>query len=161
MNSRPRCLKHLTNSALSSNYLKSGTPRGFDFRIDKNQCGNAVTPWCNTKASDVHLSAGLNPVFRIDNDTRFQRSLTPLSSSQIGELIRRIAPPGFYEDLRELQTNQFHYHQASAGCARVSAFMKNGTPHCTFRYLPEKSLLLMISIFRRNNCKPLRKHRVG
>ncbi len=111
---------------------------GFDFRIDKINVEMLFHAMVQYKASDVHLSAGLNPVFRIDNDTRFSEIMTPLSSAQIGELIRRIAPPGFYEEFENYKQTSFSYHQAGAGYARVSAFMKNGTPHCTFRYLPEK-----------------------
>ena len=111
---------------------------GGDFRSEQINIEMLFHAMVQYRASDVHLSAGLNPVFRIDNDTRFSEIMTPLSSAQIQELIRRIAPPGFYEEFENYKQTSFSYHQAGAGYARVSAFMKNSTPHCTFRYLPEK-----------------------
>ncbi|MCK5862848.1 MAG: PilT/PilU family type 4a pilus ATPase [Candidatus Hydrogenedentes bacterium] len=111
---------------------------GFDFRIDEINIEMLFQAMVQYQASDVHLTAGLNPIFRIDNDTRYSEIMTPLSSAQINDLIRRIAPVGFYEEFENYKQTSFSYHQAGAGYSRVSAFMKNGTPHCTFRYLPEK-----------------------
>ena len=90
------------------------------------------------KASDVHLTAGLKPIFRIDNDARFSDIMQSFSGSQIRTLIRRTAPPGFYDEFEEFKQTSYSYHQAGMGYSRVSAFLKNGAPHCTFRYLPEK-----------------------
>jgi twitching motility protein PilT len=89
------------------------------------------------KASDVHLTAGLKPIFRIDNDTRFSDIMQPFSGDQIRTLIRRTAPPGFFDEFVDFKQTSFAYHQAGMGYSRVSAFIKNGAPHCTFRYLPE------------------------
>ncbi len=111
---------------------------GFDFRVDQINIEMLFHAMVQYRASDVHMAAGLNPVFRIDNDTRFSEMMTPLSSAQIHELIQRIAPVGFYEEFENYKQTSFSYHQVGAGYARVSAFMKNSTPHCTLRYLPEK-----------------------
>ncbi|HOH43708.1 MAG TPA: hypothetical protein PLZ53_11360, partial [Candidatus Hydrogenedentes bacterium] len=89
------------------------------------------------KASDVHLTAGLKPIFRIDNDARFSDIMQSFSGSQIRTLIRRTAPPGFYDEFEEFKQTSYSYHQAGMGYSRVSAFLKNGAPHCTFRYLLE------------------------
>jgi len=64
--------------------------------------------------------------------------LSPLSAPQIRELIRQIAPLGFWEEFEQYKQTSFSFHQAGVGYARVSAFVKNGSPHCTFRFLPEK-----------------------
>jgi twitching motility protein PilT len=90
------------------------------------------------RASDVHLSPGVNPVFRIDGDTRRSELLGPLSAVQIRSLIRKIAPPQFWEEFSRHKQTSFNYHQIGLGYARVSAFIKGGAPHCTFRFLPEK-----------------------
>lgn len=111
---------------------------GHDFRLEAINIEMLFHAMVQYHASDVHLTAGLNPVFRIDNDTRYSEIMTPLSSVQILDLIQRIAPQGFWEEFENYKQTSFSYHQAGVGYARVSAFIKHGTPHCTFRYLPEK-----------------------
>ena len=134
----PKVLEALNKLSMIVQMPEVWRAEGFDFRIDKINIEMLFHAMVQYRASDVHLSAGLNPIFRIDNDTRFSEIMTPLSSAQISELIRRIAPVGFFEEFENYKQTSFSYHQAGAGYARVSAFMKNGTPHCTFRYLPEK-----------------------
>ncbi|MFA7693611.1 MAG: PilT/PilU family type 4a pilus ATPase [Candidatus Hydrogenedentes bacterium] len=111
---------------------------GFDFRIDPVNIEMLFHAMVQYHASDVHLTAGLSPVFRIDNDTRYSELMSPLSSMQILDLIKRIAPLEFWAEFENYKQTSFSYHQAGVGYARVSAFIKHGTPHCTFRYLPEK-----------------------
>ena len=62
----------------------------------------------------------------------------PISTSQIFELIKRIAPDRYWSEFEKHQQTSFGYHQAGLGYSRVSAFIKRGAPHVTFRYLPEK-----------------------
>ncbi len=89
------------------------------------------------KASDIHLYPGAPPVFRVDNVLRSVQSFDPLSSEQILNLIKMIAPSkhvgAFFQD----QQCSFIFHQVGLGYARVSAFFKAGVPHCTMRFLPE------------------------
>ena len=89
------------------------------------------------KASDVHLSPGLHPVFRIDNETRHSDLLGDLTAQQIFGFIREIAPERFWKEFEEDKQTSFSYHQAGIGFSRVSAFVKSGSPHCTLRFLPE------------------------
>lgn len=90
------------------------------------------------RASDIHLSPGVCPVFRVDNDTHHSELLGPLSAVQIRELIYEIAPEKFRKEFESEHQTSFNYHQLGVGYARVSAFIKSGSPHCTFRYLPER-----------------------
>ncbi len=112
--------------------------QGAEFKLDPISVEMLFHAMVQYRASDVHLSPGLNPVFRIDNDTRHSEIMTPLSGAQITALIRQIAPVGFFEEFERHKQTSFSYHQAGVGFARVSAFIKNGAPHCTFRFLPEK-----------------------
>ncbi|MCF6283842.1 MAG: PilT/PilU family type 4a pilus ATPase [Candidatus Hydrogenedentes bacterium] len=89
------------------------------------------------KASDVHLSPGVSPVFRIDGETRPSELLGPLSAVQIMALIEEVCLDSAWEEFQEDKQTSFNYHQAGLGYSRVSAFMKSGAPHCTFRFLPE------------------------
>ncbi|NLN93529.1 MAG: PilT/PilU family type 4a pilus ATPase [Candidatus Hydrogenedens sp.] len=110
---------------------------GFDFQDQIINVEKLFQAMIKYRASDVHLTAGLKPIFRIDNDARFSDIMQAFSGTQIRTLIRRTAPPGFYDEFEEFLQTSYSYHQAGMGYSRVSAFMKNGAPHCTFRYLPE------------------------
>jgi twitching motility protein PilT len=89
------------------------------------------------KASDVHLSPGTSPVFRIDGETRTSDLMGPLSAMQIHTLIKEVALDAAWEEFERDKQTSFNYHQAGLGYSRVSAFIKSGAPHCTFRFLPE------------------------
>ncbi len=90
------------------------------------------------KASDIHLTPGQPPVFRIDSQARFSELLGPLSTPQILALLREVAPDRDWQEFQETQQCSFNYHQVGLGYSRVSAFMKSGSVHLTFRFLPEK-----------------------
>jgi len=90
------------------------------------------------KASDIHLTPGQKPIFRVDNKIAISELMGALSSAQIHDLIKRIAPPQYFARFEKHNQTSFSYHQAGLGYARASAFIKRGAPHLTFRYLPEK-----------------------
>jgi twitching motility protein PilT len=89
------------------------------------------------KSSDIHLYPGSPPSFRVDGVMRRADRFEPLSSEQILELIKEMAPEKHVQEFLENQQCSFIYHQVGLGYARVSAFIKSGTPHCTLRFLPE------------------------
>jgi twitching motility protein PilT len=89
------------------------------------------------RASDIHLSPGQKPIFRIDNKTRVSDLLGPLSAPQIMDLIRDLSPKRDWEEFVNKQQNSFSFHQKGIGYARASAFMRMGAPHLTFRYHSE------------------------
>jgi len=89
------------------------------------------------KASDIHLYPGAPPSFRVDGLLRRADKFDALSSEQIFELIKQMAPEKHNREFLENQQCSFIYHQVGLGYARVSAFIKAGTPHCTMRFLPE------------------------
>jgi twitching motility protein PilT len=90
------------------------------------------------KASDIHLYPGSTPVFRIDSKLRHSDHFDTLSSQQIFDFIKEMASEKHFQEFLSTQQCSFIYHQVGLGYARVSAFMKAGTPHCTLRFLPEK-----------------------
>jgi len=89
------------------------------------------------KASDIHLSPGQKPIFRIDNKARVSDILGPLSAPQILALIQDLSPKRDWEEFLEKQQNSFSFHQKGIGYARASGFMRMGAPHLTFRYHSE------------------------
>lgn len=90
------------------------------------------------QASDVHLSPGLHPIFRVENKTHTSDLLGNISGNQIQSLIKEMAPDEAWDDFLNNHQCSFNYHQVGLGYARVSAFLKFGAPHCTLRFLPEK-----------------------
>ena len=90
------------------------------------------------KASDIHLIPGRPPIFRIDNQLRVSELMGNLSSRQIEDLIEMLASDSDWTTFREKLQCTFSFHHVGIGYARVSAFIKAGAPHLTFRFLPEK-----------------------
>jgi twitching motility protein PilT len=111
--------------------------RGDNYRIDRISIELLFQAMLQYKASDVHLSPGFPPVFRVDNDTRHSELMGPLSAVQIEALIYEIAPPEYWDEFETTKQTSFNFHQVGIGYARVSAFRKSGAPHCTLRFLPE------------------------
>ena len=112
--------------------------RGENFRTDRVSIEMLFQALVQYKASDVHLSPGHRPVFRVDGDTHDSEVLPEVSGAQIREIIREMADDRYMEEFdRELQTS-FEFHQVGLGFSRVSAFIKGGAPHCTMRFLPEE-----------------------
>ena len=134
----PRVLEAINRFSLAVRLPEVWHARGEDFRLEQISIEMLFHAMVQYKASDLHLSPGLNPVFRIDNETRHSELLSPLSAVQIAEMIRQIAPPGYWDEFEQYKQTSFSFHQAGVGYARVSAFVKSGVPHCTFRFLPEK-----------------------
>lgn len=90
------------------------------------------------KSSDIHLYPGAPPIFRVDGRLRPADRFETLSSEQVFAFIREMAPEKHYQEFESNQQCSFIYHQVGVGYARVSAFMKSATPHCTLRFLPEE-----------------------
>jgi len=112
--------------------------KGDRFRLDRISVELLFQAMVQYKASDVHLSPGASPIFRVDGQTRGSELMGELSAVQINELIREIAEPQFIEEFEREKQTSFNFHQVGIGYSRVSAFLKSGAPHCTLRFLPEK-----------------------
>ena len=112
--------------------------QGENYRVERVSVELLFQAMVQYKASDVHLSPGEHPVFRVDSQTRNSELLAPLSGAQILALVRDIAPEEHWTQFERDHQCSFSFHEAGLGYARVSAFMKSGAPHCTLRLLPEE-----------------------
>ena len=112
--------------------------QGADFRVDRISPHLLFQALVQYTARDVHLFPGSPPVFRVDNKTQESKLIGALSAHQIRTLIREIAADRYWDEFERDYQTSFNYHQTGLGYARVSAFIKNSAPHCTFRFLPEK-----------------------
>jgi len=111
--------------------------RGDEYRTDPVSVELLFQAMVQYKASDVHLSPGESPVFRVDGEISHSEIIGVLSGVQIENLIRQLAPDAYWTEFQDYRQTSFNYHQAGLGYARVSAFIKSGAPHCTLRFLPE------------------------
>ncbi|MBP8128033.1 MAG: PilT/PilU family type 4a pilus ATPase [Candidatus Hydrogenedentes bacterium] len=110
---------------------------GDHYRIDRISIELLFQAMVKYRASDVHLSPGHPPIFRVDNDMHHSELLGSLSAQQIRALIKEIAPAEHWDEFESQKQTSFNFHQVGLGYSRVSAFLKAGAPHCTFRFLPE------------------------
>ncbi len=110
---------------------------GSNYRTDPIDLETLFKGLLQYKASDIHLTPGQKPIFRVDNQVHVSGLIGTISSSQIHELIKRVAPARYWADFEKNQQTSFGFHQVGMGYSRVSAFVKRGAPHITFRYLPE------------------------
>lgn len=110
---------------------------GDQYRIDRISVELLFQAMIKYRASDVHLSPGEPPAFRVDNDVHHSELLGALSAQQIRALVREIAPEENYDEFESQKQTSFNFHQVGMGYARVSVFMKSSAPHCTLRFLPE------------------------
>lgn len=110
---------------------------GDKFRVEHISPEMLFQAMVQYKASDVHLSPGQPPIFRVDSQTRQSELMPALSGAQILALLREIAPERDWTEFQENQQCSFNYHQLGLGYSRVSAFIKTGAPHVTLRFLPE------------------------
>lgn len=111
--------------------------QGDNYRIDRVSPELLFQAMLQYKASDVHLTPGACPLFRIDGDMHTSELMGALSAVQIQTLINELAPPECRTEFDMSKQTSFGYHQVGMGYSRVSAFMKTGAPHCTIRFLPE------------------------
>ena len=110
---------------------------GSGYRIDPISSELLFQAMVKYKASDVHLSPGEAPAFRVDGQILHSEIIGVLSGAQIENLIRQLAADDYWKEFTRDKQTSFNFHQVGLGYARISAFLKSGAPHCTFRFLPE------------------------
>ena len=102
-------------------------------------------------ASDLHLSAGLPPMIRVDGDVR-RINLPPLEDKEVHALIYDIMNDKQRKDFEELLETDFSFEIPGVARFRVNAFNQNRGPAGVFRTIPSKVLSMedlgMGQIFR-------------
>ena len=103
-------------------------------------------------ASDLHLSAGLPPMIRVDGDVR-RINLPPLEHKQVHALIYEIMNDKQRKDFEEFLETDFSFEVPGVARFRVNAFNQNRGAGAVFRTIPSKVLrmeeLVMGAVFRR------------
>ncbi|WP_462380769.1 type IV pilus twitching motility protein PilT [Pseudomonas sp. Marseille-QA0892] len=103
-------------------------------------------------ASDLHLSAGLPPMIRVDGDVR-RINLPPLDHKQVHALIYDIMNDKQRKDFEEFLETDFSFEVPGVARFRVNAFNQNRGAGAVFRTIPSKVLTMedlgMGDVFRK------------
>lgn len=103
-------------------------------------------------ASDLHLSAGLPPMIRVDGDVR-RINLPPMDHKQVHALIYDIMNDKQRKDYEEFLETDFSFEVPGIARFRVNAFNQNRGAAAVFRTIPSKVLTMedlgMGEVFRK------------
>lgn len=92
-------------------------------------------------ASDLHLSAGLPPMIRVDGDVR-RINLPPLEHQEVHSLIYEIMNDKQRKDYEEFLETDFSFEVPGVARFRVNAFNQNRGAGAVFRTIPSKVLTM-------------------
>jgi len=92
-------------------------------------------------ASDLHLSAGLPPMIRVDGDVR-RINLPPMDHKQVHALIYDIMNDKQRKDYEEFLETDFSFEVPGIARFRVNAFNQNRGAAAVFRTIPSKVLTM-------------------
>jgi twitching motility protein PilT len=108
-------------------------------------------------ASDLHLSAGLPPMIRVDGDVR-RINLPPMEHKQVHSLIYEIMNDKQRKDFEEFLETDFSFEVPGVARFRVNAFNQNRGAGGVFRTIPSKVLTMedlgMGQVFRDTSMVP-------
>lgn len=109
------------------------------------------------KASDLHLSAGVPPMIRVDGEVR-KINIPALDHKQVHQLIYDIMNDKQRKDYEENWESDFSFEVPNLARFRVNAFVQNRGAGAVFRTIPSKVLSLddiaAPEIFREISDKP-------
>ena len=109
------------------------------------------------RASDLHLSAGLPPMIRVDGDVR-RINLPPLDHRHVHDLIYEIMNDKQRRDYEEFLETDFSFEVPGVARFRVNAFNQNRGAGAVFRTIPSKVLTMeelgMGQVFREISSEP-------
>ena len=92
-------------------------------------------------ASDLHLSAGLPPMIRVDGDVR-RINLPPMEHKEVHRLIYDIMNDKQRKDFEEFLETDFSFEEPGVARFRVNAFNQNRGAGAVFRTIPSKVLTM-------------------
>ncbi|UTW44376.1 type IV pilus twitching motility protein PilT [bacterium SCSIO 12696] len=92
-------------------------------------------------ASDLHISAGLPPMIRIDGDIR-RINLPPMDHRQVHALVYEIMNDKQRRDFEEFLETDFSFEVPGVARFRVNAFNQNRGAGAVFRTIPSRVLTM-------------------
>ncbi len=93
-------------------------------------------------ASDLHLSSGVRPTYRVDGVMKPTSSekTQPVSAGEVGRLLREFMPERNRQEFETHKDTDFAYEIVGLGRFRVNAFYDRNGVGAVFRHIPEKVL---------------------
>ena len=92
-------------------------------------------------ASDIHLSAGLPPLIRVDGEIK-RINVDPLDDRTVHNMIYDIMNDKQQKDFEEFLEADFSFELPNIARFRVNGFNQNRGPGAVFRIIPQKILTL-------------------
>ncbi|MFZ5841462.1 MAG: type IV pilus twitching motility protein PilT [Pseudomonadota bacterium] len=109
------------------------------------------------RASDLHLSAGLPPMIRVDGDVR-RINVPPLDHKMVHSLVYDIMNDKQRKDYEEFLETDFSFELPGVARFRVNAFNQNRGAGAVFRTIPSQVLTLeelnAPAVFKEISMKP-------
>ncbi|MAB79293.1 MAG: type IV pili twitching motility protein PilT [Planctomycetes bacterium] len=93
-------------------------------------------------ASDLHLTTGLHPYFRLDGDMAAISGAPAMNAAEMRRLLFEIAPEGSQKQFDEECDTDFAYELPGRARFRANFFMDMRGPGAVFRQIPEEILTL-------------------
>jgi len=93
------------------------------------------------KASDLHLSAGVPPMIRVDGEVR-KLNIPPLDHKEVHSLVYDIMNDKQRKDYEKDLESDFSFEVPDLARFRVNAFVQNRGPSAVFRTIPSEVLTL-------------------
>lgn len=90
-----------------------------------------------SKASDLHLSAGLPPMIRVDGDVR-RINLPPLDDKEVHAMVYDIMSDGQRKQFEEFLESDFSFEIPGLARFRVNVFRQNRGHGAVFRTIPSE-----------------------
>ena len=118
---------------------QGGTPFGHTARL--MDIAELLAFSVKNKASDLHLSAGLPPMIRVDGDVR-RINIPALDHKQVHSLVYDIMSDKQRKDYEEFLETDFSFEIPGLARFRVNAFNQNRGAGAVFRTIPSQILTL-------------------
>ena len=93
------------------------------------------------KSSDLHLSAGVPPLIRVDGDVR-RLNIPPLTHKDVHALVYDIMTDKQRKEYEERLESDFSFEVPGLARFRVNAFVQNRGAAAVFRTIPSEVLSL-------------------
>jgi twitching motility protein PilT len=93
-----------------------------------------------TQGSDLHLTTGLAPYFRLHGDMVTVTGVPPLDAEQMLSMLYEITPPANKEQFEREHDTDFAYELPGKARFRANLFMDHRGPGAVFRQIPTEVL---------------------
>lgn len=94
-----------------------------------------ITEGCRRLASDVHITVGVPPIFRVNGEL-VKYGEVPLTPSDTEEFVRQVMTDGQFEKLLERGDLDFSYSLPGYSRFRVNAYKQRGSFGMALRIIP-------------------------